>query len=116
VTDDAAKSARHSLAAFSRWAKTDPTERQAQMSELGKASAAKRKAAREAAGLPEPRRRSQAAPLPSAEELAPYLEAVDAQPRETPLSYDLRYREATLHLRLDIAAQTVAAIKRSAAK
>ena len=116
MSDDDAKSARHRLAGLARSAKMTPTERAAHASMMGKASVASRRAAREAAGLPEPRRRSQAAPLPSAEELAPYLEALDAEARDVPLSYDGRYREAALRLKLDIAAQTVAAIKRSAAK
>lgn len=116
MTDDRPKNVRNSLAAFSRWSRVDPVERRNQMSELGKKSAASRRAAREAAGLPTPRPRRESEPLPSAEELVPYLEAVDAEPRETPLTYDSRYREATLRLRLDIAAQTVAALKRAAGK
>lgn len=110
------KSVRHSLAGLARAARQTPEQRVAQMSELGKRSAAKREAARKAAGLPEPKPRSESTPLPSAKELEPYLREIDAEEHETPLSYDARYREAVLRLRLDVAAQTVAALNRQAEK
>ena len=111
--DGRSKSVRHSLAAFSRWSRTDPAERAANSSRIAKIGAAKRAAERQAAGIPAPRRRANDAPLPSREELEPYLAAVDAEPRKQPLSYDQRYREAVLRLRLDIAAQTLEALKRA---
>lgn len=110
---DGAKSARHQLAAFSYWATIEPAERAAIMSQRGKASAAKRAAAREAAGIPAPRRRNNAVPLPSFEELEPFLIEVDAEHHNPPLTYETRYREAVMRLRKDIAAQTVEALKKS---
>jgi hypothetical protein len=113
MTGDRSKSARHQLAAFSYWAKIDPAERARIMSERGKASAAARAAERAAAGIPPARRRRNAEPLPSAEELAPFLEALDSESHETPLTYESRFREAVLRLRLDIAQQTVEALRRA---
>lgn len=106
------KDPRQQLAAFSLWAKIPPEERSRLMSERGKASAAKRAAERAAAGIvSKPRPRNNAVPLPSYVELEPYLLELDAKPQDPPLTYDARYRQAVLRLRLDIAAQTVKALK-----
>jgi hypothetical protein len=114
MADDKAKSLQHRIAGMSRWAGIDPDARAEHMRMMAAAAAAKRQAAREAAGLPEPRRSPRREPLPEAEVLAPYLEDIQARRAsagEQPLSYDALLREAALQSRRDIAQQAYDALK-----
>jgi hypothetical protein len=95
-----------------------PDQRSERARVAGLASAAKRKAAaaaaREAAGLPEPTRGNYRKPLPSTDELSPYVEAIraerDAAGLPTLSEYQLM-RESALRQRRDIAQQTYNALK-----
>jgi hypothetical protein len=95
-----------SLGGLNAAANLTPDERVERARVAGQASAAKRKAAREAAGLPEPRRNRRLEPLPDPNDLEAYREAIrDERQRngEVPLSYDAELRESVLRMRRDIA-------------
>lgn len=89
-----------------------PEERTERARKAGLAAAAKRRADSEAAGrVIKPR-----APrvMPGLDELEPYLEAIDAEPRNAPLTYEQRMREAVIRHRRDVASIAVEAAKRRA--
>ena len=95
-----------SLGGLSAAANLTPDERVERARIAGLASAAKRRATREAAGLPEPHRNRRLEPLPDPSSLEPYREALrDERERNgvIPLSYEQELREATLRMRRDIA-------------
>ncbi|MBN9238785.1 MAG: hypothetical protein BGO97_03800 [Micrococcales bacterium 70-64] len=87
-----------------------PEERVESARKAGLASAAARKATRDAArargeDVREPKPRPSTGP--TIDELSPYLEQIDAERR--PLTYEQRIREARLRLRRDVARQTLGA-------
>lgn len=98
---------RASLGGLAAGAKLTPEQRADRARTAGKASGEARRRVREEAGLPPLEPKGKRA-LPSADELAPYLEAIDAEQHDPPLGYDARYREAVLRLRRDVADQALA--------
>lgn len=100
------------LGGLSKAARMSPDERVESARKAGLASAAKRRAEREAARargehVPEPKPRPTTGP--TIDELEPYLVQVDAEGRA--LTYDQRVREARIRLRRDVARQTLDAFK-----
>jgi hypothetical protein len=114
------KSLRHSLAALSRWAGTDPDERARHMAELSRLSAEKRaadRAEREARGeiAPKPKRRTRSVePLPPSSDLLPVMGDIQRERAEAGLSelaVDPLMREASLRIRSAVAKSTFDALK-----
>lgn len=113
------KSARHSLAALTRWAQTDPDERSRRMTELSRLAAEKRKAERaerEARGeVVKPQRRVRSTdPMPPIGQLLPLMADIQREREEaglSPLSEDALVRDAALRIRRAIAKSTHEALK-----
>lgn len=97
------------LGGLSRSAKLTPDERSESARKAGLASAAKRRADREARGEVVPPRKPRPTTGPTIDELEAYLVQIDAEGNA--LSYDQRIREARLRLRRDVARQTLEAFK-----
>jgi len=103
---------RGAIGGLARSAKLTPEERSAIARKAGEASAAKRRAEREArraAGedVPEPRPRHDIAPTP--DELEPYLEEIDAE--DHGYTYEQRIRQARLRLKRALAESAYRALK-----
>lgn len=118
------KSAKHSLAAYTRWANTSPEERRRIMTERSKLAAAKRaaeRAERIAAGEPvKPKRRTRSDDaLPPIEDLVDEIALIqkervrDGLPA---LSADAAIREAAFRIRSTIARATVDAMRKTEGK
>ncbi|MFE1644926.1 hypothetical protein ACFM35_05025 [Microbacterium sp. P01] len=103
---------RGAVGGLARSAKLSAEERSAIARKAGIASAAKRRAEREAAGYVV--KSTPRTVMPSMEELEPYLEAIDAEPRETPWTYEQRIRDAIIRQRRDVALAALEAAKRRA--
>lgn len=114
------KSAKHSLAAYTRWANTTPEERRRVMTERSQLAAAKRAAereARKAAGEPvKPQRRTRSDDaLPPIEDLVEEIAVIQKERLrdELPaLSADAAIREAAFRIRSRIARATVEAMRK----
>ena len=101
---------RGTLGGLARSASLSAEQRSESARKAGLASAAKRRAEREAAGLPPiPPRERLVAPL---EVLEPYLEQIDRERGDEPWPYERRIREATIRHRRDVAATALEAAKR----
>jgi hypothetical protein len=114
------KSLRHSLAALSRWAGTDPDERARHMAELSRLSAEKRaadRAEREARGevVAKPKRRARSVePLPPVSDLLPVMGDIQRERADAGLSelaVEPLMREASLRIRRSVAEDTYNALK-----
>jgi hypothetical protein len=113
------KSQRHSLAALTRWSRTDPDERTRHMTELSRLAAEKRKAERaerEARGeVVKPQRRTRSAdPMPPVSQLLPLIADIQRERQAAglpALSEDAILREASLRIRRAIAQSTYEALK-----
>lgn len=118
------KSARHSLAAYTRWANTSPEERRRIMTERSKLAAAKRAAEREArlaAGEPvKPKRRTRSDDaLPPIEDLVEEIALIQKERQRDglpALSADAAIREAAFRIRSEIARATVDAMRKTEGK
>ena len=105
---------RAAVGGLARSAKLSPEERTAIARKAGLARQTKLRADREANGLPpiKPRVRPE---LPPMDVLEPYLEQIDAERGDRPITYEERMRDAVVRYRRDVAAQALAAVTKKRA-
>lgn len=103
---------RGAIGGLARSAKLTPEQRAESARLAGIASGEARRKAREAEGRPVTQRKRNN--MPPIEALEPYLETIDAEPRDTPWTYEQRIREAVVRYRRDIATAALEAAKRRA--